>query len=434
MNLAVLGVSFRTASIGLRERLAFTDTTGPEFLAVALAAMPDTEFVLISTCNRTELYAAGKDISGKCDALIRLLFRDVEEGFPYYFKGGSEAVQHLMAVVSGLESMVVGETEILGQSKRAYLMAGQAGSTGKLLDGLFQHAFRVAKRIHSETDLAHGRVSVSSIAVEFAEKIFGELVAKSIMIVGSGEMAELTLKSMVERPVREVIILNRSLERAQGLTEIYGGQAVSFDKLADSLARADVVISSTGCPHCIIHADDVRHAMRERRGQPMLLIDIAVPRDIEPEVEKLENVYLYHIDDLQKVSSENLARRQAVVGQAWDIVREETRAFVVLTDVPDIGLIMRQIDKRAADIREATLKAALAKPQLANLPEASREQVVRLAERITAKLLATSKTALREAARNGHWEAYSAMARELLGLDDEAAVDPSPPSGSSDAR
>ncbi|MCX7008744.1 MAG: glutamyl-tRNA reductase, partial [Kiritimatiellaeota bacterium] len=287
MNLAVLGINFRTAPIELRERASFAADDVPEALSRLCAEFPGTEAVLLSTCNRTELYTAGIDMEMRRSALIRMLlkgtapheFAAAEKHF--YAKKDLSVAQHLLAVVAGLDSMVVGETEILGQVKQAYMLAEQAQTSGKALAPLFQNAFRIAKRVHTETHLCRGRVSVSSIAVEFAEKVFEDLGSKTVMIVGAGETAELALKSLTERGAKDVLVLNRSHERALVLAERYGGRAIPYDLLDDYLPRADIVISSTSAPHCVIREASVRKALAVRRGLPLLLIDIAVPRDIE---------------------------------------------------------------------------------------------------------------------------------------------------------
>jgi len=422
MSISVLGINYRTAPIAIRERVSYSAAEVPGVLQRLKEKLPEAEFVLLSTCNRTELYTANTDVAERTDTLLQTLVGggtgvgQAEVSEHLYVKTRYAAAEHLLAVAASLDSMVVGETEVLGQAKQAYVLAGQAETCGKTLNTLFQGAFRVAKQVHTETGIAHGRVSVSSIAVEFAEKIFDELAAKNIMIVGSGETAELTLKSLVERPVREVMILNRSLERAERLAEAYDGRAIQFDSLAEYLPRADIVISSTSCPHCVIHADMVREASQARHGRPMLLIDIAVPRDIEPSAGELKDVYVYDIDDLQKVADENHRRRREAVDSAWVIVRQAAGAMAESIEIPDVGELMRAIDARTRDICDAELKRALAKQDLASLPDASREQIERLAERIASKLVAPSKASLREASRNGTWETFSRAAREILGL------------------
>ncbi|TFH17624.1 MAG: glutamyl-tRNA reductase, partial [Lentisphaerales bacterium] len=262
-----------------------------------------------------------------------------------------------------------------------------------------------------------GRVSVSSIAVDFAQKVFESLSAKSVMIVGAGETGELTLKSLVDKGVKEIFVLNRSLEKGKAIAEQYGGTAVQFDLLEEYLTRSDIVISCTGAPHCVIKVHAVRNAVAARHNQPILLIDIAVPRDIEEDVGKLENVYLYHIDDLHRVAGENMAKRQKAVEHAWRIVRKEAAEFAALDG--GIVLLMKEIDDRAREIKETELIKAFRKEKLAPLPEPCKEEIRMMVHRVINKVLAAPRDVLNEAARNGRWEKYASVARSLFKLGGE---------------
>lgn len=425
MNLAVLGISFRSAPLELRERVSFSPGTVPAVLQRLAGDMPRSELALVSTCNRTELYAAGTDLPPDVRSVVSLLTEnDGADGIDalaagFYAKTGIEAAEHLLAVASSLDSMVIGESEILGQVRQAYGIAVQEHSSGKTLDALFHTAFRTAKRVHSETEIARGRVSVSSIAVEFAEKVFEKLSDKTVMIVGAGDTADLALRSLVERGAREVLVLNRSLDRGQALAAQHGGKAIAFDLLADHLSRADIVLTSTSAPHCVIHADMVRRAMGERRQQPMLLIDIAVPRDIDANVENLENTYLYHIDDLQRVAEKNMARRQAAVEQAWQIVREETAEIGALFREPDVGPMMRRFDRHGREVCDELVERTLGRETLTSLDEEGREEIRALSGKIANILLDKPRRALRRAARNGGWEEYVRVVNDLFGFDED---------------
>lgn len=428
MDLLMIGINFRTAPVELRERISFSSRAVPSVLGRLKDAFPAHEFVVLSTCNRTELYAAGPDIETQMDPVFDELLKDTgrargELREHCYVKTRLEAAQHLFAVSSGLDSMVVGEAEILGQVKQAYGLAIEAESTGDRLHPLFQNAFKAAKRIRTQTDICRGRVSVSSIAVEFVEKVFDELGSKAVMIVGAGETAELVLKSLLERGTGEVLVLNRSQPKCQSLAEKYGGRAIPFELLEDYLPRADIVMSSTSAPHCIVRTAFVRKAMRVRRGRPMLLMDIAVPRDIEAGVADLENVYLYDIDDLQKIAAENLARRQSDVENAWRIVREEAAEMAKLFGSADLGTLMRQLDAKARSAGSAELEALTNKPVFSSLSETQREEIGALLRRGVNRLLGDPRKALRRASRDGHWEEYASMARDLFALDDQAPED-----------
>lgn len=421
-TLAVIGISFRTAPLEVRERASLRPGGIAAVLQRIRAEFPECELVLVSTCNRTELYTAGVDATGGRERLIRHLTGDDaagDIGSHFYLKTDREAAEHLFAVAASLDAMVVGETEILGQVKQAFALAEEAGTVGKTLSPLFQNAFRTAKRVHTETDICRGRVSVSSLAVSFAEKVFEDLATKTVMLVGAGEMAELALKSLMDLGVRDVLVLNRSHDRGQALAGQCSGRAIPFELLDDYLARADIVISSTSAPHLVIHAPAIRRAIAARHGRPMLLIDIAVPRDIDPEASQVKNVYLYSIDDLQRLAADNLAQRQKAVDQAWAIVREETAAVTALFE--DLGLraLLRQMDELGRDVCETALQRALAREKLATLPEPCHEEIRTLARKIVNKMLAEPREALKRAARNGGWDAYARVTRDLYGFRDQ---------------
>ncbi|MEI6515913.1 MAG: glutamyl-tRNA reductase [bacterium] len=423
MMVSVLGISFHTAPVELREQASVRPGQIPATLQRIRAEFPAAELVLLSTCNRTELYVAGVDVALQKDALLQvLLTRDANahvaglEQF-FYIKHDLQAVEHLFAVAASLDAMVVGETEILGQVKQALVLAEEAGTTGKVLHPLFQHAFKTAKRVHTETDICRGRVSVSSLAVEFAEKIFEDLSSKTVMIVGAGEMAELALKSLMDRGARDVLVLNRSLERGQNLADRCGGRALQFELLDDYLAKADIVISSTSAPHIVIQADSIRRASEVRRGRPILLIDIAVPRDIDPAASVIKNVYVYTIDDLERVAAENLAKRQDAVEQAWHLVRQGTSEVAMLFESSGLRVLLRRFDEHGKAICETALQRALAKEKLAALPEPSREEIRVLAQKIVNKMLAEPREALKRAAHNGEWELYARVVNDLFGFE-----------------
>lgn len=435
MNLAILGVNFKTAPLEIRERASLNPQEAGGALVRLSSAYPDAEFVLVSTCNRTELYVAGLDVPERAMELAGFLLKDSDEATRaglekhFYVKEGREAARHLLAVTASLDSMVVGEAEIVGQVKQAFTLAAETGAHSRGMTALFEHAFRCAKRVHTETDICRGRVSVSSLAVEFAEKVFEDLGAKTIMIVGAGETAELALKSLVERGAKDVLVLNRSLEKGEALAARHGGRAVRFELLDEYLCKADIVISSTSAPHVVIHAESMRNAMRARRGMPVLLIDIAVPRDIDPAAGDIKDVYLYHIDDLQRVAEGNLARRREAVDKAWCIVEEVTGELVDLFKVRGVGAMMRRLDEHGRVVCDAILGQYMGREKLAGLPEASKEEIRTLAQKIVNKMLAAPRKALREAARNGDWDSYAALAAQLLGLDEYGPDDEGKPDG-----
>jgi len=423
MTVAVVGISFHTAPVDLREQASVRASEVPATLQRIREEFPGSELVLVSTCNRTELYTSGIDVGVARHRLIQALLkgtgtiREEEIEKHFYVKSDLEAAEHLLAVASSLDAMVVGEAEVLGQVKQALGMAAEAGMIGKVLDTLFQRAFKTAKRVHTETDICRGRVSVSSLAVEFAEKVFDDLSTKTVMIVGAGETAELALKSLIDRGARDILVLNRSHGRGQSLAEKFGGRALQFDLLDDYLPRADIVICSTSAPHLVIHAAAVQRAIEIRRGRPMLMVDIAVPRDIDPAAAQIKNVYVYSIDDLQLIAAENLTKRREAVEQAWSIVRQGLAEIAAHFEGGGLRQVLRKFDEHGQEICETALRRALARERLASLPEPSREEIRELAQKIVNKMLAEPREALKRAAKNGELDNYVRVVNDLFGFD-----------------
>ncbi|MDW8309142.1 MAG: glutamyl-tRNA reductase [Verrucomicrobiales bacterium] len=329
MKLFVAGLSYKTAPVAVRERLAVS----PRLLTchgcrLKVGARLE-EVVLLSTCNRVEVYGTGPWPAGNALRIFQQLGGDADLAPHLYVKEGDEAVRHLFAVAGGLDSMVVGETEITGQVKSAYEAARAAGLTGRVTNRLFQTALQVAKEIRSHTQIGRGAVSVGSVAVELAEKIFdGDLANKTVMILGAGKMGEACVRHLSARGARSVLVANRSYERAEKLAAEFGGRALRFEECFDAMAAADIVVSSTGSPHLILRRGDVARVLPERRGRPLVLIDIAVPRDIDPDVEHLENVYLYNIDHLEAVVRENLRLREQELGKCGEIIARRAGEFM----------------------------------------------------------------------------------------------------------
>lgn len=313
MRLIVLGINHKTAPVDIREKLSFS----AKEVICANQLLRDTlslsECLILSTCNRVEIYVvAGKDcISGIKQFLAKLRNIEVSEfENRLYIYEGSDAVKHLFRVAAGLDSMVIGEMEILGQVKTAYSDASESKTLGKLLNRLFQKTFNTAKKIRTETLITRGSVSVSSVAVRLSGKILGHLHDKKVLVIGAGTIGEQLLMYLKKNGVKIIVVANRTYEKALVLADRFGATAIKFDDFPHDLINADIVISSTGAPHTIIRKDDIAHLMPKRHQRPLFLIDLAVPRDIEAEVNKIDNVYLYNIDDLQKIVEENLSLRK----------------------------------------------------------------------------------------------------------------------------
>lgn len=282
--------------------------------------------VLLSTCNRVEIYGVTAWPKGNVERLFRDLCGGEVDATPYlYIKEGAEAIQHLFSVASGLDSMVLGETEITGQVKQAYLAAQEAKLTGRVTNRWFQTAFQVAKEIRTETSIGRGATSVGSVAVELAERIFDQdLSQKTVMIIGAGKMGEACVRHLSKKGARSVLVSNRNYERALNLANEFGGRAIRFDERHAALAEADIVVSSTGAPQMILHREDVAASMPVRRNRPLFLIDIAVPRDIDPEVQQLENVFLYNVDHLETLVKENVRLREQELTRCQTIIRDHS--------------------------------------------------------------------------------------------------------------
>ncbi len=326
MKIFVAGLSYKTTPVELREQLAVSRAR-LQCCGCRLKLRGNlSEVVLLSTCNRVEIYGVSPWIHGRVQQLFQELTGTDVDFTPFlYVKEGAAAAQHLFAVASGLDSMVIGETEITGQVKSAYEAAKAAGLTGKKMNRLFQTACKVVKKIRTETAIGRGATSVGSVAVELAEKIFDrDLSSKTVMILGAGKMGEACVKHLAKRGAKTVLVSNRSFERAEKLAAEFGGRAVRLEDSAAALAEADILVSSTGSPGIVLRREDVAKILPARRNRPLVLVDIAVPRDIDPAVAELPNVFLYDIDDLQAVVRENTKNRAAELAFCHRIIAEHS--------------------------------------------------------------------------------------------------------------
>ena len=327
-----LGISHKTAPVALRERMALTDAQAGQLMREMVAHDEVQEAVAISTCNRTEIYLVASDpVQAEAELLGRLArraaIRPTELAGIVYSPRNCDAARQLFRVTSGLESMIVGEVEVQGQVKRAYERALAGGTTGPLTNRLFRAALQTGKRVRTETALGAGRASVSTVAVELAREVMGDLAQRNVVIIGAGETSELTARALADQGVSTIFVANRHAERALSLAERFGGRVASLQELPDRLAEADIVVSSTSSPHTLIEADDLEVVMRARDHRPLLFIDIAVPRDIEHTCNELPGVTVYDIDDLQRVVARNLEVRGGEQAGAEAIVEQEIQGF-----------------------------------------------------------------------------------------------------------
>ena len=331
INLFVIGLNHRSAPVEVRERLAFAKTVLGEATCRLLEATPLHEAAILSTCNRVEIYGLTGNAADAVQAARRFLHEHhklVEPVDAYlYERRDNECVQHLLEVACGLDSMVLGETEILGQVKEAYYAAQQAGATGVVLNRLFQKVFSAAKHIRSTTAITRGSTSVGTVAVDLAEKIFGKLGKCTVMVIGTGEMSEVTARALRSRGAGTILVCSRAHDRAETLAGQLQGRAISYEQWPGEFSVVDIVISSTAAPHPIVTKEKLIPLMKERRQRPLFLIDIAVPRDIERACGELENVYLYDIDDLQQIARENMAAREREIAACRVLIAQHLQRF-----------------------------------------------------------------------------------------------------------
>lgn len=378
MALVVLGLNHKTAPVEIREKLAFDSENFREVADTLFARMPEIdEKVILSTCNRVEIYAHAESPEKGLWALKKFIYRyhEIPEGTLeeyFYTYDSEEAVEHLFNVAGALDSMVLGEPQILGQVKNAYQSAMKVKSTGRVLNQLFQKAFSVAKRIRTETSVAENAVSISYSAVELATRIFGHLDGRTILLIGAGEMIELAGKHLVAQGVKTVLVANRNYERAAKLATELGGSAVHYESFEQELAGADIIISSTAAPHYVIKKKMVEEAVKKRAGKPIFFIDIAVPRDIEPSINDLSNVFLYDIDDLENVVQENRKEREKEAEKAREIVKAEVNQFLQWLERLEVEPTIVAIRQKAEEIRANEMEKTL--PKLNLSPE--QEQAV----------------------------------------------------------
>ena len=411
-KILLVGLNHRTAPVEVRERFAL-EKQGEHPLAQLRTHLPEVEEAYyLSTCNRVEYLLVTPDrertLSGLKDFLSRKtgLPRADFEPHLYVFED-LEAVRHLFRVACGLDSLVLGEPQILGQVKEAYReAAGRFRTTGPILNRLLHRTFSVAKRVRTETGIGSYAISVSYAAVELAKKIFGSLKGKTVLLVGAGEMAELAAQHLLSAGAARLLVANRTLSRAVELAEHYGGEALSLEELSDGLLSADIVISSTGAPGFVITRELVRPLLRARKHRPLFLVDIAVPRDVDPALNELENVYLFDIDDLKQVVEENLARRRKEALRAERLIEEEVLKFERWLRELAVYPTIKALRERAEEIRRRELARTL--PRLRNLTEEEREALEVMTEALVQKLLHAPILYLKTG--------YHRMGREAIGI------------------
>jgi glutamyl-tRNA reductase len=427
-GLLALGVSHKTAPLALRERLALPEGRAAAVLRELLSHADIHEAVAISTCNRTEVYLVTTNPVEAESAALAILarqagIRPTELFGAIYALRDAEAVSHLFSVAAGLDSMIVGEAEVQGQVKRAYELALVEGVTGPVSNRLFRDALGAGKRVRTETAISRAHVSVSSVAVELARAALGDLETRSVLVIGAGGNGELTARALHERGVSTVFVANRHYDRAIGLAQRFGGTAVRFDDLPQRLLEADIVVSSTSSPHQIVGRDELALVEDERGGRPLLLIDIAVPRDIDPAVRELPGITLYDMDDLQREVARNMNTREAEATRARQIVTQEVRRFVdwmaSLDVVPTIAALREMGDR----VVEQVLREN--ENRWVSLSDEDRERMSVMARAIVSRMLHEPTLRLKNVEAEDSYVYVQAL-RELFGLEAGALGEQAP--------
>jgi glutamyl-tRNA reductase len=415
--IVVVGLNHETASVAVREALAFPKERLPEALARLREETSLTEGMILSTCNRVEVYGRAGEPAGASVAafLARFHGRPLEELEPHLYRlEGEKAVRHAFRVAASLDSMVLGEPQILGQVKEAYEAAEQAGSLGSVLNALRNRSIAAAKRTRTETAIGRNAVSVSHVAVELARKIFGELRDRSVLLVGAGKMSELAARQMVRDGARAAVLGGRTFERAEQLAAALGGRAAPFEALRSEMTKADIVISGTGAPGVVIRREDVEAARVGRRQRPLFLIDIAVPRDIEGAAASLPGVFLYDLDDLKSVAEANLRERRKEASAAEAILEQEIRGFVEWRRSLEVVPLLVELRQRADEIRRAEVDRA--RRRLGPLTADQEKALEAVTSAIVNKLLHPPTVHLKEMASNGQHAEHVGLIRKLFGL------------------
>jgi glutamyl-tRNA reductase len=422
-ELLVIGASHKTATLSLRERLALPEGRAASLVGELVRAPEVHEAVAISTCNRTEIYLVAADpVDAESLALSALArhagIRPTELLGNLYSLRGTEAVRHLFSVAAGLDSMIIGENEIQGQVRRAYELALVEGTTGPITNRLFRDALSAGKRARTDTGISRSRVSVSSIAVELAENALGELGSRNVLVIGAGENGEVTARALADRGVSTIFVANRRYDRAIGLAARFGGEAVRFDDLPELLVRADIVVSCTSSPHQIVGREELALVLAERADRPLLLMDIAVPRDIDPAVRGLPGITLYDMDDLQHAVARNMSGREAEAAKAGTLIEQEVERFTQWLGSLEVVPTIAALRERGDDIVAAVLREN--EHRWDSMSDEDRGRVELMARAVVSRLLHEPTLRLKESEGDRAYVYVDAL-RELFALEGATA-------------
>ncbi|SDJ85174.1 glutamyl-tRNA reductase [Microbulbifer yueqingensis] len=425
MPILALGINHDSAPIEVRERVAFAPEVMPAALGEARGALGCGELAILSTCNRTEIYGeTDPDRLLEWMAEYHQVPLEQLQGCSYRYTG-EEAVRHMMRVACGLDSLVLGEPQILGQIKSAYAVASEAGSIGSLLHGVFQQVFAVAKKVRTETAIGENPVSVAYAAVALASRIFTDLTRQTALLIGAGETIELVARHLKEQGIKRLVVANRTLNRARELAENLGAEAILLADIPEHLPRADIVISSTASQLPILGKGAVESALKKRRHRPVFMVDIAVPRDIEPQVEQLDDIYLYTVDDLRGVIDEGRRSREQAARAAHEIVERAAAEFMRQHRSLEAVDTIRSYRQQAQEIGDAELEKALQQLEKGGDPRRLMQQ---LARSLTNKLIHAPTVSLRRATAEGDMHRLR-IAREIIGLEAQAELESSKKNG-----
>lgn len=422
MGIVVVGLNHKTAPVDVRERLSFPEATIPEALGKLMSYEGLKESIIISTCNRVEIYASVQESAGGA-AIIKRFISEYHGLAPdvldksLYIHTDAPGTRHVFRVASSLDSLVVGEPQILGQLKDAFDLALKAKTTSTVLNKLLKKAISVAKRVRTETRLAEGAVNISYAAVELAKKIFGDLEGKTVMLLGAGEMAELAARHLLNNGVKAIMVANRTFERAVELANEFKGSAVRFEDFPAEMVMADILICSTGAPSYVVKHDMAGRVMRERRHKPIFMIDISVPRNIDPAVDKVDNVFLYNVDDLQGVVNTNVQGRQQEAEKAEEIITREVETFLQWERSLDAVPTIVDLREKVEDIRKREFDKTIC--QMNGVTDEQKRAVEIMSQAIVNKILHAPLVVLKEAASSPDEGDVIATARKIFNLDKE---------------
>ncbi|MBB1319225.1 glutamyl-tRNA reductase [Shewanella sp. SR43-4] len=414
MSLVIIGINHKTATVDLREKVAFSPDRIHDAMKSLASRTRTGEAVIVSTCNRTELYCNNAEKEDIIEWLEDYHSIEHSDLMPCLYAYEEQvAVKHLMRVASGLDSLVLGEPQILGQVKQAFVKAKEAGTIALTIDRLFQNTFSVAKKVRTETEIGAAAVSVAFAAVSMAKHIFSSLSTTKVLLIGAGETIELVAKHLKDNGVASMVVANRTIERAQAMCEEFNATAITLEQIPDFLAKADIVISSTASPLPILGKGMVEKALKQRRHQPMLLVDIAVPRDIEAEVGELDDAFLYTVDDLHSIIEQNMASRKEAAEQAELITEDQSHLFMEWIRSLESVDSIREYRSQSLAIKDELVERALNKISHGSDSE---QVILELANRLTNRLIHAPTQALTSASRQGDLNTLGQL-RTALGLD-----------------